>query len=157
MTGATFAAGSDAGEAEASYLSLLSEFAMPGGYTPSYEFGVPNPGVGDNPENPTGIPWEPAPTTSHVDSWRFYGTDEFPFLRKFPSAVGQGRSELHVRFKGKDGGGPSASYAYFFQSPEAGRNVLDKLRGSPHPFKDVVKAVLIDGRIPYTKISGTDG
>ena len=124
---------------------------MPG-YEPLLPHGLPNPGADADPTaDRGGVAWDAAPAGSHVWGWRYYGVDEFPFLRRFPSAVGRGRSELHVAFK--DGrGGKTNTFVYFFRSPEAGRAVLEKLRGSPHPFADVVKPLLIDAGVPYTRL-----
>jgi hypothetical protein len=122
---------------------------MPG-YEPSLPFGIANPGVSE--VDTGGIPWEEAPATSHCHSWRYYDTREHRFLKRFPSATGRGRSELHVRFKNEDGSPPH--YVYFFDSPEAGKTILEKLQGSPHPFKEVVHGLLIKGKVPYTKVAG---
>lgn len=124
---------------------------MPG-YTPSMPQGLANPGADSDPTaDRGGIAWEEAPSASHVWGWRYYGTDEHAFLKKFPSAVGKGRSELHVKFK-DDRGNPTHTYVYFFSSPQSGRNILEKLRGSPRPFREVVHPFLIKAGVPYTRL-----
>lgn len=124
------------------------------GYTPSYEHGLANPNVSGPLGTDTGggsTPWEAAPPKSHVYRWRWFDNRVVKFLRKFPSPIGQGRSELHVQFRNEDGS-PSSTYAYFFDSPEAGITILEKLRGSSHPFSEVVHPLLIVAKVPYTRV-----
>lgn len=123
-------------------------------WRPRFDFGEQNPGVVVSGED-AGEGWADAPATSHVHSFRYIdlSDDANRLLRKFPTARGRGRSELHVRFKDEKTGGVAATYAYYFESPAAGAEVFRKMRESPRPFRDVVKAVLIDGRIPYNPIS----
>jgi len=122
-------------------------------YKPKYDFGYANPNAADTPEEGAAggnVEWEYAPATSHVHSWRFFDVRQHAFLRRFPGAIGQGRSELEVRFKDKFGGATD-TYVYFFQSPDAGQEILRKLRGSPHPHREVIRALLINGGIPYSR------
>ena len=122
-------------------------------YTPSLPHGLPNPHAGDRPdEGDGGIAWTPAPTTSHIAMFRFYDARLHKFLTKFPGAIGRGRSELHVRFRGKNGQGVVAYYAYFFDSPEAGQVIYDKLAGSGHPYGEVLHPLVIRAGVPYTRI-----
>lgn len=130
---------------------------MVDGYTPSFAPGLANPNVsGALPETETGggsVPWEAAPATSHILRWRWYDAKQHKFLTKFPGATGQGRSELHVQFKDKQGGASSV-YAYYFATPEAGATVVQKLRSSSHPYGEVLTPYVIRAGIPYTKVHG---
>ena len=105
------------------------------GWQPSMPGGIDNPHV--SAEDRGGIAWQAAPDTSHTYAFRYYDAREHAFLRKFPGATGQGRSELHVKFRLKDGSaGPT--YAYFFDSPDAGWEIFRKMQSSPHPYGEVL-------------------
>jgi len=135
-------------------------------YKPKYDFGYANPNAADTPEQSAGeldafFEWETAPSTSHVHSWRFFDARQLALMKRFPvkqyffterlfNDLGQGRSVLEVRFKDKFGGFTD-TYVYFFQSPDAGQEILRKLRGSPRPYQEVIRALLINGGIPYSR------
>lgn len=91
----------------------------------------------------TGLPWHPAPETSHVESFRFYDQRRFKLLT---------RSEIHVRFKAqrrRDGSLRKATeYRYFISDPVMAASIFFELLGHDHPGM-VIHAKLINGRVPY--------
>lgn len=120
------------------------------GYVPSLPHGIPNPNVSGN--NPGGLAWTPTPSSSHIWGFRYYDVRLHGFLRKFPGAIGAGRSELHVIFRDSNTNGPvSYQYTYFFADPDAGQAIADRLGQSPHPYGLVLYPDVIKGGIPYTR------
>lgn len=124
-------------------------------YTPSFPFGVPNPYAsrGDIPEaDGSNVPWETAPATSHVWGWKYVPLAATGFFRRATLWFGEGYSHLFVRFRNKTGG-IAAEYVYGFKTREAGQAVLEKLRGSGHPYAEVVRPLLINAGVVYTALS----
>ena len=124
-------------------------------YKPKYEHGIANPNAGTDPTQVGGLkPWTKAPATSHIHDFRYDDVRDTPFLKKFPGLIGKGRSELHVRFKGKDAQGIAAHYVYFFDDPEQGKAVAELMAGSPHPMSEVLWPHVIEGdKVPYTRVA----
>jgi hypothetical protein len=138
---------------------------MPEGYIPSLEHGIANPrqaprGTTRDPEDTGGgtKPWEITPamaTTSHIHSFQWHDTQDPTdsvgrFLRKFPGEIGQGRSELVVRFKEEKTGRVSRAYTYFYSNVAEGRAIVAELRVSPHPYGEVLYPKVIKAGVPYT-------
>ena len=69
-----------------------------------------------------------------------------------PSKLGQGRSELHVRFK-RPNGGPTEVYVYFFVDHSQGEAIYQRLKTSPHPFGQVLHPEVIKEQVPYTSVA----
>lgn len=119
------------------------------GFTPKRAGGLANPqaGTGQLPEEAGAdlLAWTPAPATSHIWGFRYYDARDPRF------GLAEGRSQLQVRFREK-GGGVSATYAYFFSSPEAGALIYDKLAGSAHPYGEVLHPLVIRPGAPYTRL-----
>lgn len=107
-----------------------------------------------------GADYIPAPATSHVYGFRLKAGG---FVRKFlaPSYDGAPAGTvaiLEVAFKPPKPKGATehpntiaSEYSYFYTSEDDARAAFDALAGAAHP-GEVVKAELIDRRVPYKKI-----
>jgi len=85
--------------------------------------------------------WVSAPTTSRIESFRFYDSRLF----------GLPRSEIHVRFRGREPG-RAATYVYFIDSAEAAEQLAVELLNSPHPFGRVVLPKLVRSSITFRRV-----
>lgn len=128
---------------------------VPTDWTPALPWGVPVATVSsqptslpaeDNPRvvghgrgRPKGIAvgeWYQAPPSSHIS--RFTYSDK--------------TGVLNVIFKGADGHGEVAEYAYTFVHIPTGRDLFNRLRASPHPFGMVLYPDVIQGGVPYSPV-----
>jgi len=122
---------------------------MPG-YEPAHDWGLANPGGGV--EAARGIAWETAPHSSHIHSFRWLDARRRARRADVLSKLGQGRSELHVRFK-RPNGGPTEVYVYFFANHAQGEAIYQRMKTSPHPFSLVLHPEVIKKQIPYTSVA----
>lgn len=120
---------------------------------PKYDWGRPKPDqpLTAGPSTTGDVPWEDAPTTSHIARFRFSDASESSFLRRFGEE--SGASQLSVVFKDEKSGGDGPEYVYFFADATAGRALLEKLRGSPHPYGEVLYPLVIQAGVPYRRVS----
>lgn len=72
------------------------------------------------------IAWDAAPGTSHIHSFKLADAAEF----------GLGTSQLFVRFKGKQGG--IAGEGFYYIEPAFGREIVEAMRASGHPYGEVL-------------------
>ena len=134
---------------EQAFAAIVEGRKMPG-YEPAYDWGLANSGGGV--EAARGIAWETAPHSSHIHSYRWLDARRRTRMGDFPSKLGQGRSELHVRFK-RPNGGPTEVYVYFFVDHSQGEAIYQRLKTSPHPFGQVLHPEVIKEQVPYTSVA----
>lgn len=88
----------------------------------------------------TGLPWTPAPSTSHLEAFRFYDRRKFKLLK---------RSEIHVRFKATPTQ-PRTEYRYYSTDDETFTRIFAEMQRAHHP------GIVLDRRLKrlfdYTKI-----
>lgn len=131
------------------FAAIVEGRKMPG-YEPAHDWGLANPGGGV--ETARGIAWETAPHSSHIHSYRWLDARKRTRMADLPSKLGQGRSELHVRFK-RPNGGPTEVYVYFFVDHSQGEAIYQRLKSSPHPFGQVLHPEVIKEQVPYTSVA----
>lgn len=96
---------------------------------------------GDNRSGPIrqqGEGWVYAPSTSHISRFMLV-----------LSELKTQNSVLQVVFKGPEGKGEVAEYAYHFSDPRQAQSVFDAMRRSGHPYGEVLTPKVIRAGIPY--------
>lgn len=86
-----------------------------------------------------GITWVYAPSTSHIS--------------RFALVTENDETRLQVVFKGPNGNGEVAEFAYY-PSAATARALYDQMRRSQHPYGTVLYPQAIKTGIPYHRISG---
>lgn len=117
---------------------------MPSVIKPKPPAGIARPGISPlkihgttRDRDVTGIQWQPAPATSHLEAFRFYDHRAYKLLKQ---------SEIHIRFR--DG----SEYAYYSPDADAFAEIYEFLRTAPHP-GEVVWA-LLRSLFPYKELVG---
>lgn len=133
------------------------------GWTPKYEQGIPSDRPFNSAPQAADENWVSAPSTSHISRFMYVDARENALQRRFGRRYGDGgsdnpfaagASQLHVVFRGKDGRGETAEYAYFFNNHAWGRDVFERMRTSGHPYSEILYPELVLNKaVPYQRLS----
>jgi hypothetical protein len=118
-------------------------------WNPSLPGGVPRDTPLDTSPSETGLPWDRAPSDSHLWGFRFYDARKYSFLRRFGPSDLRGKSQLQVRFKDPKTGQPKSEYVYYFDNHDQGRAYFERMKAHSSPGEVVQE--LIAAAIPYRK------
>lgn len=121
-----------------------------GEWSPSLPSGLARDTPLDTEPSASGLPWQSAPGTSHVHSFRFYDARKYSFLRKFGDEAVKGQSQLQVRFKHPKSGAVQSEFWYFFPDHNAGLAVYDEMKAAAQP-GTVVNERLVKAGVPYRR------
>jgi hypothetical protein len=132
------------------------------GWTPKFEFGLPSDRPLESAPATDTEEWTHAPSSSHISRFLYRDARTNSLTRKFGRVLetpaggnpyARGASELRVVFRNEKSGGESAEYAYFYEDAAAGASIFDLMRGSGHPYGEVLHPLVIKGGVPYQRIS----